>query len=55
MTDATCDKVVNAAVASQPRRRPTMRDVAAIAGVSLKTVSRVVNGEPGVSGISRDA
>jgi LacI family transcriptional regulator len=30
-------------------RRPTMRDVAAVAGVSLKTVSRVVNGEPGVS------
>ncbi len=27
-----------------------MRDVAAVAGVSLKTVSRVVNGEPGVSG-----
>ncbi len=26
-----------------------MRDVAAVAGVSLKTVSRVVNGEPGVS------
>ncbi|MFI0453059.1 LacI family DNA-binding transcriptional regulator [Actinomadura sp. 6N118] len=26
-------------------RRPTMRDVAAAAGVSLKTVSRVVNGE----------
>jgi len=32
------------------RRRPTMRDVAARAGVSLKTVSRVVNHEPGVSG-----
>jgi LacI family transcriptional regulator len=32
------------------RRRPTMRDVAAAAGVSLKTVSRVVNDEPGVSG-----
>lgn len=31
------------------RRRPTMRDVAAAAGVSFKTVSRVVNGEPGVS------
>jgi LacI family transcriptional regulator len=28
--------------------RPTMRDVAGTAGVSLKTVSRVVNGEPGV-------
>lgn len=32
------------------RTRPTMRDVAALAGVSFKTVSRVVNGEPGVSG-----
>jgi LacI family transcriptional regulator len=30
------------------RRRPTMRDVAASAGVSLKTVSRVVNAEPNV-------
>jgi LacI family transcriptional regulator len=30
-------------------RRPTMRDVAARAGVSLKTVSRVVNEESGVS------
>jgi LacI family transcriptional regulator len=30
-------------------RAPTMRDVAALAGVSLKTVSRVVNREPGVS------
>ncbi len=29
--------------------RPTMRDVAARAGVSFKTVSRVVNDEPGVS------
>ena len=29
--------------------RATMRDVAARAGVSLKTVSRVVNDEPGVS------
>lgn len=33
----------------QPLRRPTMRDVAEIAGVSLKTVSRVVNHEEGVS------
>jgi LacI family transcriptional regulator len=30
-------------------RRPTMRDVAQHAGVSFKTVSRVVNGEHGVS------
>jgi LacI family transcriptional regulator len=29
--------------------RPTMRDVASTAGVSLKTVSRVVNAEPGVA------
>ena len=34
---------MNAATA---RERPTMRDVAARAGVSLKTVSRVVNREP---------
>jgi LacI family transcriptional regulator len=31
------------------RSRPTMRDVAALAGVSLKTVSRVINAEPAVS------
>jgi LacI family transcriptional regulator len=31
------------------RPRPTMRDVAALAGVSLKTVSRVINAEPAVS------
>jgi len=38
-------------VADGPRirvGRPTMNDVAARAGVGLKTVSRVVNGEPGV-------
>jgi LacI family transcriptional regulator len=29
--------------------RPTMRDVAVRAGVSLKTVSRVINAEPGVA------
>jgi LacI family transcriptional regulator len=34
---------------SRPVQRPTMHDVAALARVSLKTVSRVVNQEPGVS------
>jgi LacI family transcriptional regulator, galactose operon repressor len=32
----------------RPARRPTMREVAAVAGVSLSTVSRVVNGGDGV-------
>ena len=36
-------------VGRESLRAPTMRDVAAVAGVSLKTVSRVVNGEGGVS------
>jgi LacI family transcriptional regulator len=35
------------AVRAMPR--PTMKDVASRAGVALKTVSRVVNGEPGVT------
>jgi len=42
------------AVAGEPivrngRGRPTMKDVATRAGVALKTVSRVVNDEPGVT------
>ncbi|MET8161581.1 LacI family DNA-binding transcriptional regulator [Sphaerisporangium sp. NPDC005289] len=36
-------------VAETRRGRPTMNDVAATAGVALKTVSRVVNNEPGVN------
>lgn len=32
-----------------PQPRPTMKQVAALAGVGIKTVSRVVNGEPNVS------
>lgn len=35
--------------APQRTQRPTMRQVAALAGVSLKTVSRVINGEAGVA------
>jgi LacI family transcriptional regulator len=34
---------------AEARQRPTMREVAALAGVSLKTVSRVINGEPTVA------
>lgn len=34
---------------TQVSRTPTMREVAALAGVSIKTVSRVINQEPGVS------
>lgn len=34
--------------------RPTMDDVARLAGVSLKTVSRVVNGEAGVAAATTD-
>lgn len=41
---------------SLPGSRPnaTMRDVAALAGVGLKTVSRVVNGEPNVAELTAD-
>ncbi|WP_107097204.1 LacI family DNA-binding transcriptional regulator [Streptomyces sp. NBRC 110028] len=48
MTDTARDT----ATGTPPRRygsRPTMKDVATRAGVGLKTVSRVVNGEPGVT------
>ncbi|WP_298885239.1 LacI family DNA-binding transcriptional regulator [uncultured Serinicoccus sp.] len=41
-----------------PRRRisgPTLRDVAALAGVSLKTASRVLNDGPNVSSATRQA
>src|SRR4029453_5750478 len=35
------------------KNRPTMRHVAALAGVGIKTVSRVINDEPGVSDDTR--
>lgn len=35
------------------QKRPTIKDVAQVAGVSLKTVSRVINGDRGVSAETR--
>src|SRR6476620_3177648 len=39
--------------AEATQNRPTMRHVAALAGVGIKTVSRVMNDEPGVSESTR--
>ncbi len=41
-------------VASGGRPRPTIRDVAALAGVGVKTVSRVINDEANVSAPTRE-
>lgn len=46
---ATAGGTAGAPVARNGRGRPTMKDVATRAGVALKTVSRVVNDEPGVT------
>jgi LacI family transcriptional regulator len=45
----TSEGTAGAPVARNGRGRPTMKDVATRAGVALKTVSRVVNDEPGVT------
>ena len=56
MSRSTAESVTIERSWSQPgeretlsHQRPTMLDVAALAGVGLTTVSRVVNGKPGVS------
>jgi LacI family transcriptional regulator len=46
---ATAEGTGGTPVARNGRGRPTMKDVATRAGVALKTVSRVVNDEPGVT------
>ena len=48
----TCNLALLCASA-RPEDRPTMKDVAALAGVSLSTVSRVVNGDPGRPDLAR--
>ena len=40
---------------STPARRPTIKEVAKLAGVSFKTVARVVNNEPSVTAERREA
>lgn len=47
--EATLSTRADAPRPAEGSRPPTMREVAALAGVGIKTVSRVVNGEPGVS------
>ena len=42
-------------VPAKQAARPTLRDVAMLAGVSAKTASRVINAEPGVSPSKVDA
>lgn len=49
MSDPDVTTVSKGRAGDPARPRPTLRDVAALAGVGFKTVSRVVNGEPGVS------
>ena len=48
-------KVLDVGESSETRRRPTIRDVAAAAGVSRGTVSRVINGGHWVSPDARQA
>ena len=52
LPSATLDGVTS--MLRGPLGRPTMRDVAHLAEVSIKTVSRVVNGEPGVRPATKD-
>jgi LacI family transcriptional regulator, galactose operon repressor len=48
-TSRRADRLADRISGNRYGNRPTMKDVAARAGVGLKTVSRVVNAEPGVT------
>ncbi len=50
----TLSAIVTGTSISEPGKRVTLRDVAREAGVSIKTVSRVVNGEPVVNATTAD-
>src|SRR5690625_7943180 len=45
---------MNTTLHNQPNRRPTLAEVAAVAGVSHQTVSRVINSYPGVRPATRE-
>jgi LacI family transcriptional regulator len=53
MKDEVVTTMSNRYQAEVGKNRPTMRHVAALAGVGIKTVSRVMNNEPGVSEATR--
>lgn len=53
MKDEIMTTMSNRYSADPAKNRPTMRHVAALAGVGIKTVSRVMNDEPGVSEATR--
>jgi LacI family transcriptional regulator len=55
MTTGEDDDLVADESPSAPARRPTIKHVAARAGVSFKTVSRVMNGDTHVNGAMREA
>lgn len=55
MTDTTIPRQDNGRTADAPlRRKPTINDVAQLAGVSFGTVSRVLNDAPDVSASTRE-
>lgn len=53
LKDEDVTTMSNRYLADAGKGRPTMRHVAALAGVGIKTVSRVMNDEPGVSEATR--